>query len=421
MLWRPDREIAVVMSGWRRLGAVGLAVAWLVGALALPARPETVEQLRERFERTRDRLEESGAALDAVEVRVQRAHGELVVVGLRLQRARDRRERLERQLQKAISDQEAADARLQAAELRLGQATRAWQAVDASWRRHDADLRTELASVYMLGGDTPQMTGTLNALQESGNVAEFLISYEQLRSAAQQRYALVQDVDALRVRAIQRRAEVTQLRRERALAAVAAAQHRRAVAAMARHQRHVIHAIHRDRARQRALVHQLQAERRAYARRVAALQRLSDRLEQRLRRREFAAGARGRDGLGWPTDGRPTSPYGWRVHPLFGIRRLHTGVDVPAPTGQRVRAAAGGVVVRAGPFGGYGNAVVVDHGAGISTVYAHLSRVTVNAGERVGALTTIGLVGSTGHSTGPHLHFEVRRNGVPQDPMAWFD
>lgn len=408
-------------SRWRRLGAVGLTAVGLVAVLAAPARPESVDRLRQRFERTRTQLVETGQALDEVEARVARAHDELVRVGRRLERARLRSQRLDRQLTAAVAAQREADHRLVVAELQLGQATRSWQALDASWRRHDADLRTELASLYRFGGDTPRMTGTLAALEGSGNVAEFLITYTQLRSAAEQRHVRLQDVDALRAQTIDHRADITRLRRERTAAALAAVQKRRVVAATLRHQRHVVATTRQDRHTQRVLVQRLRDQRREYARRVSALQRLSDRLEQRLRRREFAAGARGPGGLTWPTDGRPTSAFGWRTHPLFGIRRMHTGVDVPAPTGQPVRVAAGGVVVRAGPFGGYGNAVVVDHGRGMSTVYAHLSRVDVRAGQRVGADAQVGLVGSTGYSTGPHLHFEVRRNGVPLNPMGWFD
>src|SRR5688572_16199353 len=118
-----DRGDAVVTMGWHRLGAVGLLVGVLMGALALPARPATVEQLRERFEHTKAQLEASDAALDEVDARVEAAHTELVTVGRRLDRARARRARLQRQLGAAVREQERADNRLIVAELRLGQAT----------------------------------------------------------------------------------------------------------------------------------------------------------------------------------------------------------------------------------------------------------------------------------------------------------
>jgi murein DD-endopeptidase MepM/ murein hydrolase activator NlpD len=124
--------------------------------------------------------------------------------------------------------------------------------------------------------------------------------------------------------------------------------------------------------------------------------------------------------LAWPTNGCVTSGYGYRTHPIYGTRRLHAGVDIPAPTGQAVHSATEGYVVSAGWRGGYGLTVVVDHGGGTATLYAHLSSVSVSAGQYVGHAQHIGGIGSTGQSTGPHLHFEVRVNGSPQNPMNWY-
>jgi murein DD-endopeptidase MepM/ murein hydrolase activator NlpD len=114
-----------------------------------------------------------------------------------------------------------------------------------------------------------------------------------------------------------------------------------------------------------------------------------------------------------------TSGFGYRTHPIFGGRRLHAGIDLRAATGTRVESAADGVVVHAGWRGGYGNAVVVDHGGGLATLYGHLSAVHVDVGEEVDAGEAIGAAGSTGGSTGPHLHFEVRSDGTPVDPRTF--
>lgn len=120
-----------------------------------------------------------------------------------------------------------------------------------------------------------------------------------------------------------------------------------------------------------------------------------------------------------PVDARISSGFGPRVHPLHGRVAPHAGVDFAAPSGTPIRAAAAGRVTFAGPRGGYGNMVVVDHGDGIETRYAHQRDITVRVGEQVGAGALIGHVGSTGASTGPHLHFEVRRNGTADDPLPW--
>jgi len=121
----------------------------------------------------------------------------------------------------------------------------------------------------------------------------------------------------------------------------------------------------------------------------------------------------------WPVAGRITSRFGYRIHPIFGVRRFHSGVDFAAPYGTLVKAADGGQVVQAGYFGGYGYSVMLYHGGGFATWYAHLSSINVSVGQFVQRGQVIGLVGSTGWSTGPHLHFEVRINGIPQDPMAY--
>ncbi len=120
-----------------------------------------------------------------------------------------------------------------------------------------------------------------------------------------------------------------------------------------------------------------------------------------------------------PVDGRVTSEYGMRTHPVTGVYKLHTGTDFAAPEGTPIRAASGGVVRSAGWQNGNGNTVVVDHGGGVSTLYAHASALLVKPGQRIEAGESIAKVGSTGYSTGPHLHLEVRRDDKPVDPGPW--
>jgi murein DD-endopeptidase MepM/ murein hydrolase activator NlpD len=114
-------------------------------------------------------------------------------------------------------------------------------------------------------------------------------------------------------------------------------------------------------------------------------------------------------------------PVGGPITSGFGPRwgRMHQGIDIGAPTGTPIHAADGGTVVTAGWLGGYGNAVIIDHGGGRATLYGHQSRLGVGVGQSVGRSAVIGYVGSTGNSTGPHLHFEVRINGVPHNPLNY--
>ena len=118
-----------------------------------------------------------------------------------------------------------------------------------------------------------------------------------------------------------------------------------------------------------------------------------------------------------PSDGPITSPFGYRIHPILGYARLHSGTDFGAAYGSPVRAAKAGEVIFAGWNGGYGNCVIIAHAGGLSTLYGHMSELAVREGVSVGQGETIGWVGSTGASTGPHLHFEVWVGGSPIDPM----
>ncbi len=125
--------------------------------------------------------------------------------------------------------------------------------------------------------------------------------------------------------------------------------------------------------------------------------------------------------MGWPAPGynRITSQFGYRIHPILKVKKLHTGLDIGTPTGADIVAAAAGTVIYSGSLGGYGNAIMIDHGGGIVTLYAHNSRLVAKEGALVKRGDVVAKAGSTGMSTGPHLHFEVRKNGVYQDPLTW--
>lgn len=123
--------------------------------------------------------------------------------------------------------------------------------------------------------------------------------------------------------------------------------------------------------------------------------------------------------LGWPVSGEITSPYGYRVHPIWGTTIYHSGIDIGVDEGTPVHAADSGVIVWSGWMGGYGYAVVIDHGNGLSTLYGHNSELAVDEGQSVYKGQVVAYAGSTGNSTGPHVHFEVRENGDPVDPMGY--
>jgi murein DD-endopeptidase MepM/ murein hydrolase activator NlpD len=121
----------------------------------------------------------------------------------------------------------------------------------------------------------------------------------------------------------------------------------------------------------------------------------------------------------WPVIGRIQSGFGMRYHPILGYNRFHSGIDIAAGYGTLVKAADGGQVIQAAYSGGYGYYIILYHGGGFATYYAHLSGFNVAVGQMVQRGQVIGFVGSTGLATGPHLHFEVRINGQPQNPLAY--
>ncbi len=167
---------------------------------------------------------------------------------------------------------------------------------------------------------------------------------------------------------------------------------------------------------QRAELEQQLAEELAASRQISAM----------IRRMQATPQGRRRLATPWhgsftmPVYGRITSPFGMRYHPILHSYRMHTGTDIAAPSGTPIRAAASGLVVLAGWYGAYGNTVVLDHGGGMITFYGHASRLAVHTGQSVSRGQVVSYVGSTGLSTGPHVHFEVQRNGRPVSPYGGY-
>ncbi len=133
----------------------------------------------------------------------------------------------------------------------------------------------------------------------------------------------------------------------------------------------------------------------------------------------YSGAPAGEGGMIWPISGPITSEFGWRTHPIFGTARFHSGLDIGGDYGMPIYAAASGTVIYAGWISGYGNAVIIDHGGGVTTLYGHNDSLNVSEGENVAQGQVIAMCGSTGNSTGPHCHFEVRENGEPVSPYGY--
>jgi murein DD-endopeptidase MepM/ murein hydrolase activator NlpD len=181
-------------------------------------------------------------------------------------------------------------------------------------------------------------------------------------------------------------------------------------------ERSVVSSVIRNQYAQLGDIHE-QKER--YERETAELQWESAQIAALLKGNSSGEATVSPRGMIWPASGPVTSGFGWRTHPIFGTRRFHAGIDIGAPMGAPVVAAATGRVVYAGTQSGYGRHVIIDHGGGIATLYAHLSSISAGRGVVLARGASVGRIGCTGYCTGPHLHFEVRVNGDPVNPLGW--
>ncbi|HZG38922.1 MAG TPA: peptidoglycan DD-metalloendopeptidase family protein [Nodosilinea sp.] len=172
---------------------------------------------------------------------------------------------------------------------------------------------------------------------------------------------------------------------------------------------------------EKQLISRLKDQRGALEAAEAQLARDSEQIAGLIRQKIAASTGviRGTGRFVFPANGNISSGFGNRVHPILGYSRFHAGIDFSASQGTPIYAADSGRVIFSGWYGGYGQTVIVDHGDGLSTLYAHASRLMVNEGQTVQQGQAIATVGSTGLSTGPHLHFEVRQNGNPVNPAGY--
>lgn len=171
----------------------------------------------------------------------------------------------------------------------------------------------------------------------------------------------------------------------------------------------------------KSMIEKIQKDKRAYERSERELKRLSDNLTSIISKSTKNSGVIVGSGFILPVQGaRISSLYGYRIHPIFKTKIFHTGIDYAVPYGTPIKASNAGKVIYSGWYGGYGKVVIIDHGSctgkPTTTLYAHMSKQSVNVGDNVTRGQVIGYVGSTGYSTGPHVHFEVRINGKHQDP-----
>jgi len=289
------------------------------------------------------------------------------------------------------------------------------EAAQRSLRLHDDLLKRRLVNIYEYGD-----LSYVDALIAARSFSEFVERWEDLRLliAANQRAVRARKAAEVRVAAVEADLETTRLQLQQEEQAQDEA--RSQLGSLADERRNLVTLAG---IRRRNVATEVAEMEDLSAAEEASLERLILERERELESAQRAAGIAGSaDSSGssgmfsWPVTGTITSPFGWRSNPFGGAPEFHQGLDIAAPSGTTVTAAAGGTVIMAQWYGGYGNYILIDHGGGYSTGYGHLSAIYVSTGQSVQRGQAIGAVGSTGQSTGPHLHFEVRIAGKPVDP-----
>jgi murein DD-endopeptidase MepM/ murein hydrolase activator NlpD len=373
------------------------------------------------------------AGADTIEDQKQSVDGQIAALGARVENTQRREASLRAQVESASSEIRALAQRVNdisieleplehELELRRERLRRLNELFRLQTERLTLLRRQHAIALHRLGDRVDKLyrqeeTDTLSLLLSSASFTDALDVFDYLRRIANQDERIANEVGAAKNRVREQREQTRTTRKrhrqETRVVAVRVGQIRALRDRLAASRSGLV-AAQADRHEDLA---QLTAIERDQLSEMESLQATSAELAAKIQAAQAAAGMGGGSpsaaGFVWPVLGPVTSPFGWR----WG--RMHEGIDIAAGAGTPIRAAAAGTVIYAGWLGGYGNLVAIDHGGGVATAYGHQSGIAVGTGAPVAQGQVIGYVGSTGHSTGPHLHFEVRVNGVPQDPLGY--
>ena len=392
-----------------RRGAALLAALVALPGVALPAAAQSIQEYERRAQRAAERAAVVDERGDALAQRV-------AALDRRRNEAETRVDALKADLDRLDRRIEAKKDQLTEAQRRMAVLTSELQVILADLGAR-TDVFVERAVAAYKAGPTAYVEGVLSA--DSFN--DVMDRYEYYRAALDADSALLDEIETLRDGLEERRIEVEQRQQEISEAKLALQTDRATVQALHDEKAQVLAERQAVVDAKAALLSKVQ-DREAHLRKIAAtLQQEAAELRAIAAAGSSASGALPTGGgqLLWPAAGPMTSGYGYRTHPIFGDTRMHTGIDIGAGYGAPVIAADAGEVIYAGVMSGYGNVIVIDHGGGLATTYNHLSSFFVSSGQVVARGSQVGAVGCTGYCTGPHLHFEVRINGDPVDPMPY--
>jgi murein DD-endopeptidase MepM/ murein hydrolase activator NlpD len=397
----------------RATAALLLLTLWAcLGAASPPATAGPRDRL-ERIDRSRERVLDRIERVDAVGTRLAKRISALDNKRTRVDAALEDLNRKIAGLDRALGT--LAD-RLSDAQHRIAVLSERIALIQARLAEREGLFHERAVSAYKTGA-----TGAFDTLLSAASLSDLINRFTYVLSALDSDAELLSEIKALEEEASLKRAEVERRREEISANKTALQEIRTRMARVRDRKSNVLAARQAAIASKRSLLVGVRA-------REGKLRDLENQLEGESARIEALLAARaagvaavpGAGGqLSWPAAGPVTSGFGYRIHPIFGDRRVHTGIDIAAPNGAPVYAAAEGVVAYVGALSGYGNVVAIDHGEGLATTYNHLSAYYVSTGQQVERSEHIAAVGCTGFCTGPHLHFEVRVNGTPVDPMPY--
>jgi murein DD-endopeptidase MepM/ murein hydrolase activator NlpD len=401
-----------------------LAVVLLAVAFALvPGSPvhrgiaqaASVNQLNQKLEDTRVQLQKLRAKIAKAEAARKAAQGDIAALDQQI-------DEQDRQVRLAASAYNSAADRLAGLRAQLDAVTKDLNRKRAELKRTETDLATQqavfnsrIANVYKSGGRIAYTA----AFFQLGSITQMVERADLLSAIVDQDNAVLSQIKDLKAQVV---AQKESLELQRAQAAEVEQEQARVTADLesrAQERQAALDDLESAKAAKRKVVDTAEKNVAAYNKQEDQLLAESDRIGDLLRSASVGSPSAAKGSLYRPVAGAITSAFGYRIHPIFHVRKMHTGVDMHAGMGESIHAATAGTVIQAGWRGGYGKCVVIDHGGGLATLYAHQSELLVEVGQKVKRGEVVGKVGSTGYSTGPHLHFEVRVNGSPVDPQGY--
>ena len=334
-------------------------------------------------------------------------------------------------LKQIQADLDAANARLQSIQTKqaeinaqIAQTQNEIVKMEAYLKTRQDGLNRRVRAIYMHG-----QLNYLEVILGANSFSDFANRVELLKRVIRSDYNLILEIQKQKAAIEAKKAQLEEDKRQLDALAAEAEKTRQEIAKKKAEQQKVLDAAKSNKAAAAQMEQDLNAQlasvRNLIQQRLAAAEAARQAAQQQAASDDEGGGGsddnyvQGTGAMGWPCSGPITSPFGYRTHPIFGTTIFHAGIDIGVDYGTPIHAADSGVVVYSGWISGYGNAVIIDHGGGISTLYGHNQSLAVSEGQSVSKGSVIAYAGSTGNSTGPHCHFEVDVNGSPVNPMGY--